>query len=126
MAVVAHLLRATQKRLDVRDALWCGTIANGVEIFVLGTSLFTRDRVIMKTNLLNSKDQFAGFDLYSRLVEAFDNRFEQFEQFFQGVGTRCHIISKSGESVSPFLRKISIKGAGLVPMVRRSQAKVPS
>ena len=61
----------------------------------------------MKTDLLNAKDQFAGLDLNTSLVEAFDYCFEQFEQFFEGVSTCGDVICEGGESVSPFLRKIS-------------------
>ena len=58
----------------------------------------------MKTDLLNAKDQFSGLDLNACLVEAFDYRFEQFEQFFEGVSTCGDIICESGESVSPCVR----------------------
>jgi len=64
----------------------------------------------VKADFLNTKDQFTGFDLNASFVEAFDYCFEQFEQFFEGVSTCGDVICEGGESVSPFLRKISIEG----------------
>ena len=76
----------------------------------------------MKADFLNTKDQFTGFDLNASLVEAFDYCFEQFEQFFEGVSTCGDIICEGGESVSPFLRKISIEG----PVNGRARLRGPT
>ena len=60
--------------------------------FVFGPCLIFGDGVVVETNFTHAKDQLAGFNLYTGLVEAFYEGFQKLEELLKSVGTGCDVV----------------------------------